>query len=148
MTEIIDLHYVMLEENEKIYIDDQIRINNIINSNIINSNIINSNINKKKNNIRNIIDSNNNNNSNLVLINKITILNNQIIQLKQDYNEIQEKMAASTTLCCACMVYPNNHVNTACGHMSVCGTCLEKINNTCPICRQFGNYIQVYNSGI
>ena len=164
----MDLDYVILEDNEKIYIDDQIRINNIIISNIINNNIIdkknitNSNIiinniidkyiidNNKRNMVKNIIDKNitRNDNQHDVLINKITILNNQIIQLKHDYNEILAKKACSNTLCCACMTNPNNQVNTACGHMSVCGTCLEKINNTCPICRRFGNYIQVYNSGV
>ena len=52
------------------------------------------------------------------------------------------------TQCSICMTRPNNYVNTTCGHICVCNNCLPRIGNTCPICRQTGNYIRVYNSGI
>lgn len=68
------------------------------------------------------------------------------------YNKTQSTQSAinatATTLCSICMTNYNNQINTVCWYMSVCRTCLPRIGNICPICRQIGNYIQVYNTGI
>ena len=47
-------------------------------------------------------------------------------------------------ICCVCYERPKEYINTQCGHKSVCFICCQKINDKCPLCKQDGNYIKVY----
>ena len=90
--------------------------------------------------------------------NEINNLNNEINNLNNEINNLNnvknlnkttiEQSSQLQSLCCICMTNPNNYINISCGHMCVCSNCLLNIDLTCPICRQIGRYIEVYNSGV
>jgi len=45
--------------------------------------------------------------------------------------------------CCVCMDKPKNHAFTGCGHMCVCGDCVDRCFNKCPLCRTEGSYMRI-----
>jgi TolA-binding protein len=63
-------------------------------------------------------------------------------QLKCQVADFQEK-STPDQVCCVCMTNVRTHINTQCGHMSVCETCSYHLEEKCPICRANGNFIKV-----
>ena len=63
-------------------------------------------------------------------------------QLKCQVADFQEK-STPDQVCCVCMTNVRTHINTQCGHMSVCETCSYHLEEKCPICRTNGNFIKV-----
>ena len=45
--------------------------------------------------------------------------------------------------CCVCMEKPKNHAFTGCGHMCVCGDCVDRCLNKCPLCRAEGGSMRI-----
>ena len=63
-------------------------------------------------------------------------------QLRCQLVDFQEK-TTQDNICCVCMTNARTHINTQCGHMSVCETCSYHLREKCPICRTNGNFIKV-----
>ena len=63
-------------------------------------------------------------------------------QLQCQVVDFQEN-STPDKLCCVCMTNVRTHINTKCGHMSVCETCSYHLEEKCPICRTNGNFIKV-----
>jgi hypothetical protein len=63
-------------------------------------------------------------------------------QLQCQVVDFQEN-STPDKLCCVCMANVRTHINTKCGHMSVCETCSYHLEEKCPICRTNGNFIKV-----
>ncbi len=93
------------------------------------------------------------------LFNRVNSLENEVQELKNTKNcnkklkqenqqlkcqvvDFQEK-STPDQLCCVCMTNARTHINTQCGHMSVCETCSYQLEEKCPICRKNGNFIKV-----
>lgn len=93
------------------------------------------------------------------LFNRVNELENQVQELrntkKHNHNlrqdnqqlrcqlvDFQEK-TTQDNICCVCMTNARTHINTQCGHMSVCETCSYHLREKCPICRTNGNFIKV-----
>lgn len=88
---------------------------------------------------------------------KIIELDMEIKQLTKDKNSLTKENSSLHTkilnfesildtrdTCCICYAGSNNYINIKCGHKTICDTCCDKINNTCPICKQVGEYIKVF----
>jgi len=88
---------------------------------------------------------------------KIIELDMVIKQLTKDKNSLTKENSSLHTkilnfesildtrdTCCICLIGSNNYINIKCGHKSICKTCLDRINSTCPICKQIGEYIKVF----
>ena len=54
-----------------------------------------------------------------------------------------EPSLAQDDQCCVCMEKPKNHAFTGCGHMCVCGDCVDRCSNKCPLCRATGGSMRI-----
>ena len=78
-------------------------------------------------------------NTSLTELNKYK--NNEICDQSSDADDDDKQ-------CSVCFTKPKDHINTSCGHMSVCMDCCHRISGgtyycKCPICRNEGVYIRV-----
>jgi len=48
-------------------------------------------------------------------------------------------------MCCICFERKKDHAFTVCGHKCVCGSCVTKLNNKCPLCRQESRPIKIHD---
>ena len=72
-------------------------------------------------------------------------LHRQMVNLNSQIAELQETLTPET-ICCICQEQPRTFVNISCGHMCACINCVDRLNNTCPICRTEGTFIRVIRS--
>ena len=70
--------------------------------------------------------------------NKILIDN-----LKKDI-EYFKSQCSSKNICAICNDSPREYANIQCGHLCACATCASKLENICPICKQFGSFKKIY----
>ena len=89
-------------------------------------------VNELENQVKELKNTKNNNNN----------LRHENQQLKCQVADFQEK-STPDQLCCVCMTNVRTHINTQCGHMSVCESCSYHLEEKCPICRKNGNFIKV-----
>ena len=82
-------------------------------------------------------------------VNRLKNCKNQNADLKVENQELKCQLAdfqeksTPDQVCCVCMTNVRTHINTNCGHMSVCQTCSYHLEEKCPICRVNGNFIKV-----
>ena len=55
-----------------------------------------------------------------------------------------ESIIESESTCCICYERPNDYINIKCGHKTICEVCVNNIESKCPICKETGDYIKVY----
>jgi hypothetical protein len=60
-----------------------------------------------------------------------------------DENKDYRNAASTEATCCICFDKPRTFVNTQCGHLTSCISCVHKLNNHCPICRKVGQFIKI-----
>ena len=54
-----------------------------------------------------------------------------------------EDLFSDDKKCVICMVNPKDYAYTGCGHMCVCGDCVGRWSNQCPLCRAPGAFMQI-----
>ena len=59
------------------------------------------------------------------------------------YFTLAEPSLAQDDQCCVCMEKQKNYAFTGCGHMCVCGDCVDRCLNKCPLCRAEGSYMRI-----
>lgn len=75
---------------------------------------------------------------------QINILKNNICLPLATRRFTQDEICGiSEQQCCVCMDKPKNHAFTGCGHMCVCGDCVDRCFNKCPLCRTEGSYMRI-----
>lgn len=57
----------------------------------------------------------------------------------------EEAIVTDDDQCCVCMTKKKDHAFTGCGHMCVCGDCVDRCENKCPLCRTEGNYMRIHS---
>ena len=81
--------------------------------------------------------------------NEIYKLNKKITEQEEEiktFAEICKDSLIEENTCNICFTKAKTHINTSCGHKSVCYSCSEKLENKCPICRSNGNFIRIIST--
>ena len=76
-------------------------------------------------------------------------LNKKITEQEEEiktFAEICKDSLIQENTCNICFTKAKTHINTSCGHKSVCYSCSEKLENKCPICRSNGNFIRIIST--
>lgn len=76
-------------------------------------------------------------------------LNKKITEQEEEiktFAEICKDSLIEENTCNICFTKAKTHINTTCGHKSVCYSCSEKLENKCPICRSNGNFIRIIST--
>ena len=76
-------------------------------------------------------------------------LNKKITEQEEEiktFAEICKDSLIEENTCNICFTKAKTHINTSCGHKSVCYSCSEKLENKCPICRSNGNFIRIIST--
>ena len=66
----------------------------------------------------------------------------QITELTYEIEDYRNAASTETT-CCICFDKPRIFINTHCGHLTSCISCVHQLNNQCPICRKVGQFIKI-----
>jgi hypothetical protein len=66
----------------------------------------------------------------------------QITELTYEIEDYRNAASTEAT-CCICFDKPRIFINTQCGHLTSCISCVHQLNNQCPICRKVGQFIKI-----
>ena len=73
---------------------------------------------------------------------EVNRLSQQVATLTEHVDLLAEN-AEPTALCAVCMIQPRNYANVSCGHLCACANCITQLGDTCPICREQGDFIRI-----